>query len=98
MRRAAAWLLFLIVLAGAARGQESRAESQPDPAALLLAELDARIYSAEREGMTAVIKHGPTLEVLASNQLDEAIDASPAIVGNDIIIRGENHLYRIAEE
>jgi outer membrane protein assembly factor BamB len=56
-----------------------------------------RIYLASREGTTAVIEHGPTLEILAVNGLDETIDASPAIVGNELIIRGENHLYCIAE-
>jgi hypothetical protein len=37
------------------------------------------------------------LEVLATNALDEqAIDATPAIVGNDLILRGESHLYCIS--
>lgn len=59
---------------------------------------DGRIYFSSREGNTVVIKHAPELEVLASNRLDEAIDASPAIVGKDLILRGENHLYCIAEQ
>jgi outer membrane protein assembly factor BamB len=58
---------------------------------------DGRVYFASREGVTNVLKHGPEFEVLATNVLDETIDASPAIVGNDLIIRGENHLYCISE-
>jgi outer membrane protein assembly factor BamB len=57
-----------------------------------------RIYISGRNGMTAVIKHGDEFEVLASNQLDEPIDATPALVDNEIIIRGEKSLYCIAEE
>jgi len=59
---------------------------------------DGRIYISSREGVTLVLNHAPTLEVLATNQLDETIDASPAIVGKDLILRGENHLYCISEE
>jgi outer membrane protein assembly factor BamB len=57
-----------------------------------------RIYLAGRNGATVVVKHGPEFEVLATNQLDEPIDATPAIVGNEIIIRGEKSLYCIAED
>jgi outer membrane protein assembly factor BamB len=57
-----------------------------------------RIYIPGRNGMTCVIKHGDEFEVLASNQLDEAIDATPALVDNEIIIRGEKSLYCIAED
>jgi outer membrane protein assembly factor BamB len=59
---------------------------------------DGRIYLCSREGTTHVIKHGREFEVLATNNLDETIDASPAIVGKDLILRTENHLYCIAEE
>jgi outer membrane protein assembly factor BamB len=57
-----------------------------------------RIYFSSREGTTVVLEHGPTLKVLATNVLDEPIDASPAIVENEIIVRGETHLYCIAEK
>lgn len=55
------------------------------------------VYFCSREGTTDVLKHGPEMDVIATNFLDEPIDASPAIVGNEIIIRGENHLYCIGE-
>ena len=57
-----------------------------------------RVYFFSREGTTVVLKHGPELEILATNLLDEPIDASPAIVGDEMFIRGENHLYCISEE
>ncbi|TWU25677.1 outer membrane protein assembly factor BamB family protein [Bythopirellula polymerisocia] len=56
-----------------------------------------RIYFAGRNGATTVVKHGPEFEVLATNMLDEPIDATPAIVGNEMIIRTSGHLYSIAE-
>ncbi|MEZ6062392.1 MAG: hypothetical protein R3C19_18775 [Planctomycetaceae bacterium] len=57
-----------------------------------------RVYFPGREGATAVIRHGTELEVLAVNKLDEGIDASPAIAGDQIFIRTEKHLYCIAED
>jgi outer membrane protein assembly factor BamB len=56
-----------------------------------------KIYISSREGTTLVIKPGKELQVLATNSLDETIDASPAIVGREIIIRTEGGLYCIGE-
>lgn len=56
-----------------------------------------RIYFVDRDGTTMVIKHGRKLEVLATNKLDEPIDASPAIVGNQLFLRGAGHVYCIGE-
>jgi outer membrane protein assembly factor BamB len=58
-----------------------------------------RVYLPSREGVTLVLKHGPEkdITVLASNQLDGPIDASPAIIGREMYIRTETHLYCIAE-
>jgi hypothetical protein len=44
-----------------------------------------------------VIKHGPTFEVLASNSLDDGFDASMAVVGDQIYMRGHKNLYCIAK-
>ena len=56
-----------------------------------------RIYMCGRNGNTVVAKHGNELEVLATNKLDETIDATPAIVGDQLFIRGEKSLYCISE-
>jgi outer membrane protein assembly factor BamB len=56
-----------------------------------------RVYFPGREGTTIVIRSGPTFEVLATNVLDDGFDASPALVDNEIYLRGINHLYSIAE-
>ncbi len=56
-----------------------------------------RIYLAGREGTTLVLAKGPELKVLASNKLDDPIDASPVVVGDDLFLRTHTHLYCIAE-
>ena len=57
-----------------------------------------RVYFTSREGTTLVIKNQTEFEVLAINKLPEGIDASPAIVGREMFLRGEKHLYCLAEE
>ena len=57
---------------------------------------DGRVYITGRDGVTVVLKHGPTLEVLAENTLEDGFDASPALVGNEIFLRGYRYLYRIS--
>ncbi len=56
-----------------------------------------RVYVPGREGATAVIKSGPAFEVLATNQLDDSFDASPAMVDNVLYLRGYKSLYAIVE-
>jgi outer membrane protein assembly factor BamB len=55
-----------------------------------------RIYIVGRDGTTLVIAPGAELNVLATNRLDDRIDASPALVGDQIFLRGKTHLYCIA--
>jgi outer membrane protein assembly factor BamB len=55
-----------------------------------------RVYITSRDGATMVIRHGPIFEVLATNTLDDGFDASPALVDNEIYLRGNRHLYCIA--
>ena len=57
-----------------------------------------RVYIAGRNGMTYVLKHGRSFQVLAVNKLEESFSASPAVVGNDIYLRGKKFLYRIGTE
>src|SRR5262249_52424908 len=39
-----------------------------------------RIYLVDRKGVTLVLKQSDTFEILATNRLNDAVDASPAIV------------------
>jgi outer membrane protein assembly factor BamB len=59
---------------------------------------DDHIYVVGRNGVTYVLKRGTQLEVLAVNELDDSFDASPALAGGDLILRGKKSLYCIAGE
>lgn len=56
-----------------------------------------RIYFCDARGKTTVIAPGDKLEVLAVNALEEGCMASPAAVGNALILRTKTGLYRIEE-
>jgi outer membrane protein assembly factor BamB len=55
-----------------------------------------RIYVLGQEGTAVVLKHGPVMEPLATNKLDDRFDASPALVDGEIFLRGYKSLYCIA--
>jgi hypothetical protein len=60
-----------------------------------------RVYVTDRSGTTVVLRHvaagGGELEVLARNTLEDSFSASPAIVGQELYLRGERFLYCLAE-
>ena len=56
-----------------------------------------RIYFPGRDGATAVIRTGPTYQLIATNTLDDGFDASPALVDNEMFLRGTKFLYAIAQ-
>jgi outer membrane protein assembly factor BamB len=56
-----------------------------------------RIYLTDRSGTTVVLKQSEKLEILATNKLDDHIDASPVAVGNELFLRGRQYLYCLAE-
>lgn len=59
---------------------------------------DDRLYVTSREGTTVVLRTGPVLEILATNTLDDQFDASPAVVGGELYLRGARALYCIAAD
>lgn len=58
---------------------------------------DGRIYVGDESGRIAVIKAGDELNILAKTDLEERLWATPAIVGDTIYYRTENHLWAFAE-
>jgi outer membrane protein assembly factor BamB len=75
--------------------QVQRVEAVPNVFASPVAAA-GRIYIAGQQGATAVVKAGPTFEVLATNKLDDGFNASPALVDDAIYLRGSKYLYCIA--
>ncbi len=55
------------------------------------------IYFLSREGKTAVLRAGAPPELLALNELDDGFEASPAIAGDELYLRGRKYLYVISE-
>lgn len=59
---------------------------------------DGKVYISGRKGSFAVVKAGPQFELLQVNKLDDSFDASPAIIGKNLILRGFSSLYCISAD
>jgi outer membrane protein assembly factor BamB len=57
-----------------------------------------RVYVVGRDGATAVLEAGPEVKVLATNTLGDGFDASPALVDDEMYLRGQKYLYRISKD
>lgn len=55
------------------------------------------VYLSDRDGTTIVIKDADQFEVVATNNIGETIDATPAPVDDQLFLRGERHLFCIEE-
>lgn len=55
------------------------------------------VYLTDRSGTTVVIKDSAEFEIVATNSVDETVDATPAPVDRELFIRGEKHLFCVAE-
>ncbi len=56
---------------------------------------NGHVYVTDLSGTTEVVTHAEQPRSVAVNRLGEAVSASLAIIGNDILIRGEKNLYCI---
>lgn len=54
-----------------------------------------RVYFFDEEGLCTVVTAAPTFEKLAENHLDAGFMASPAVAGDDLVLRTKTHVYRI---
>lgn len=51
------------------------------------------VYLTDRSGAITVIEDAPTFKVVATNDIGEGVDATPAPVGRELFVRGERHLF-----
>jgi len=58
---------------------------------------DGRIYVTNEDGLTSVVKAGPTFEVLAENELDDYTLSSPAISDGQVFIRTAKFLWAVGQ-
>lgn len=58
---------------------------------------DGRVYFASREGLVTVIEAGRQFKILAQNQLESGIMASPIAVDGHLYLRTEKALYKLGK-
>ncbi|MFK7769309.1 MAG: PQQ-binding-like beta-propeller repeat protein [Mariniblastus sp.] len=51
------------------------------------------VFLTGRGGKTVVVKHGNDATIVSTNDVGEAVDATLALVDNQVFIRGEKHLF-----
>jgi outer membrane protein assembly factor BamB len=59
---------------------------------------NGRIFCLSEEGKTFVIAAGESFKVLHANPLDEMAQATPAVVGDQLLVRTETRLYSIRQK
>ena len=57
-----------------------------------------RVYIVDRDGTTIVISHDDVPRIVALNRLDDSFSASPALVGRELILRGQRYVYCVSRE
>jgi outer membrane protein assembly factor BamB len=82
---------------GEACYDQQRIEGYENIYASLVAAKD-RVYSVSRDGSAVVFRASGDFEILARNELDDVFNATPAIAGDTIVLRGNRYLYGIAAE
>jgi outer membrane protein assembly factor BamB len=55
---------------------------------------DGKVYTASEQGVVTVIANQPEWKVISSHPFEEAIYATPVPVGNSLLIRTAEALYR----
>ena len=58
---------------------------------------DGKLYATSEDGVTSVVKAGPTFELIAENTLDDYTLSSPAIVDGQIFMRTTKRLWVIGD-
>jgi outer membrane protein assembly factor BamB len=54
------------------------------------------VYLASEDGDVFVVRAGTAFEVVARNDMNEPLMATPAVAGGMLIVRGRSHLFGIA--
>jgi len=57
-----------------------------------------KVYLFDDTGLCTVIRNNDSYEIIATNMLDELVQASPAISNGSLYVRSERHLWKIGKE
>ncbi len=60
--------------------------------------VSGKLFFCSHEGVVTVVADDETYQELAKNELESRLMASPAVVGNDLVIRTEQSLLRIGND
>jgi outer membrane protein assembly factor BamB len=59
--------------------------------------IDGKIYAIDIDGKVYVFEAGPKFKLLATNNVGEKVEATPAVADGRLFIRGEEHLFCIGK-
>ena len=59
---------------------------------------DGKVFVTGRRGKTVVLEDSEQFQVVSENSVDENVDATLALAGKQLFIRGNEHLYCIQEK
>lgn len=76
--------------------RERLGETDKHSASLLAA--NGLAYFTSDRGVVTVVKPGPVLDIVAQSEVGEEVYASPAVYGNQLFVRGVDHLFCIGQE
>jgi outer membrane protein assembly factor BamB len=60
--------------------------------------IDGKVYAPSEDGEVFVFAAEPSYQLLAHNSVGEQVRASPAVANNRLYLRGQEHLYCIANK
>lgn len=79
-------------------GEAAWSERRSGRFSAALVESAGRLYAFDEDGTGVVCEATPSgFRLLAENRLDAGCMASPAVVGDDLLVRTKTHLYRIGD-
>ncbi len=55
------------------------------------------VYIVDREGNTAVVRAGDTMDVVSLNRINDTVDASPVVIDDRLLIRSWSAVYCFRE-
>jgi outer membrane protein assembly factor BamB len=59
---------------------------------------ESGLYVVNYDGVTTILEPGPELKVASSNSIDDLCWASPAVIGDRLLIRGASAVYCIGQK
>ncbi len=77
--------------------RERLIESGPGGHSASLLTANGLVYFVSNSGMMTIVKPGDELNIVARNDLGEAMSASPVVYDGKLYLRGHEHLYCIRE-